>query len=212
MDIWFHPTPYSACDYLSMLRLKLNHVSKRGYRTFAITLWKKLFWPFHCEHQLIGVPVIHSRLRIHIIIRIHIVVRWHLPTHTYIYGSQVISDVGNYTIINANVRYILPGAQDEAIFGSHMQACSWRGAQFNVRGHPEGSQYCLVITYWRNTVRPIITRSCLTTHSNVFIIYHFPTNAQRNVPKNRPSRRGMECFVNQKKMIDILHLSLSHFF
>ena len=28
MDKWFHPTLYWACDYLSMLGLKLNHVSK----------------------------------------------------------------------------------------------------------------------------------------------------------------------------------------
>ena len=32
MDKWFHPTLYQACDYLSMLGLKLNHVSKRGHR------------------------------------------------------------------------------------------------------------------------------------------------------------------------------------
>ena len=30
MDKKFHPTLYRACDYLSMLGLKLNHVSKRG--------------------------------------------------------------------------------------------------------------------------------------------------------------------------------------
>ena len=30
MDKWFHPTLYHACDYLSMLGLGLNHVSKRG--------------------------------------------------------------------------------------------------------------------------------------------------------------------------------------
>ena len=33
MDKSFHPLLYWACNYLSMLRLKLNHVSKRGYRT-----------------------------------------------------------------------------------------------------------------------------------------------------------------------------------
>ena len=27
---WFHPTVYNGCSYSSMLRLKLNHVSKRG--------------------------------------------------------------------------------------------------------------------------------------------------------------------------------------
>ena len=32
MDKLFHPTLYMACDYVSMLGLKLNHVSKRGYR------------------------------------------------------------------------------------------------------------------------------------------------------------------------------------
>ena len=30
MDKYFHPTYHRACDYLSMLGLKLNHVSKRG--------------------------------------------------------------------------------------------------------------------------------------------------------------------------------------
>ena len=30
MDTYFHPTPYNGCDYLSVLGLKLNHVSKRG--------------------------------------------------------------------------------------------------------------------------------------------------------------------------------------
>ena len=31
-DKWFHLTFYQACDYLSMLGFKLNHVSKRGPR------------------------------------------------------------------------------------------------------------------------------------------------------------------------------------
>ena len=30
MDKCFHPTVYNGCDYLSMLGLKLNHVSKRA--------------------------------------------------------------------------------------------------------------------------------------------------------------------------------------
>ena len=30
MDKLFHPTLYKACDYLSMLGLKFNHVSKGG--------------------------------------------------------------------------------------------------------------------------------------------------------------------------------------
>ena len=33
MDKWCHPTLYCACDYSSMLELKLTHVSKRGYCT-----------------------------------------------------------------------------------------------------------------------------------------------------------------------------------
>ena len=32
----FHPTLYCACDYLSMLGLKLNHISKRGHRTIPL--------------------------------------------------------------------------------------------------------------------------------------------------------------------------------
>ena len=31
MDKWFHPTVYNGCNYLSMLGLKLNHVSKSGH-------------------------------------------------------------------------------------------------------------------------------------------------------------------------------------
>ena len=31
MDKWFHPTFYNECNYLSMLGLKLNHVSKRSH-------------------------------------------------------------------------------------------------------------------------------------------------------------------------------------
>ena len=40
VEVWewmgkaFHPTLYWACDYLSMLGLKLIHVSKRGPGTF----------------------------------------------------------------------------------------------------------------------------------------------------------------------------------
>ena len=42
MDKQFHPTHYWVCDYLSMLGLKLNHVSKRGpwYSHWDFLLWK----------------------------------------------------------------------------------------------------------------------------------------------------------------------------
>ena len=43
MDKKFHPTLCWACDYLSMLVLKLNHVSKRGYSShhlIAILGWR----------------------------------------------------------------------------------------------------------------------------------------------------------------------------
>ena len=36
MDQWFHPTLYWACNYLSMLGLKLIHVSKLGPRSIAV--------------------------------------------------------------------------------------------------------------------------------------------------------------------------------
>ena len=42
----FHPTFYWACDYLSVLTLKLIHVSKRGYR-----------WLYHCSLTLSYVTV-----------------------------------------------------------------------------------------------------------------------------------------------------------
>ena len=38
MDKLFHPTLYWVCDYLSMLGLRLNHVSKSGLRSYC--KWK----------------------------------------------------------------------------------------------------------------------------------------------------------------------------
>ena len=34
MDRKFHPIHYNGCNYLSMLGLKINHVSKRGHSSF----------------------------------------------------------------------------------------------------------------------------------------------------------------------------------
>ena len=36
---YFHPTHYRTCDYLSILGLKLNYVSKRGPRKEASLYW-----------------------------------------------------------------------------------------------------------------------------------------------------------------------------
>ena len=54
MDKSLHPTLYNGCDYLSMLGLKLNHVSKRGptWRhkpgsTLALVLVSCLMAPSH---------------------------------------------------------------------------------------------------------------------------------------------------------------------
>ena len=38
MDKLFHPTHYNGCNYLSMLGLKSNHVSKRGHRKIGLIL------------------------------------------------------------------------------------------------------------------------------------------------------------------------------
>ena len=45
MDKLFHPTLYQACNYLSMLGLKLNHVSKRGHWSCA-TSWSFARLPY----------------------------------------------------------------------------------------------------------------------------------------------------------------------
>ena len=45
MDKYFYPALNWACDYLSMLRLKLNHVSKRGPRIcFKAHYGYETFW------------------------------------------------------------------------------------------------------------------------------------------------------------------------
>ena len=48
MDKLFHPTLYSACDYLSMLRLKLIHVNESGPRSKNIDL----ALPQYSDHSL----------------------------------------------------------------------------------------------------------------------------------------------------------------
>ena len=44
MDKWFHPTLYQTCDYLSMLGLKWNRVSKMGPVSI---LYQLMIWLIH---------------------------------------------------------------------------------------------------------------------------------------------------------------------
>ena len=55
MDKLFHPILYMACDYLSMLKLKLIHVGKRGPMSleqvghyFTDTIFKYIFSYENC--------------------------------------------------------------------------------------------------------------------------------------------------------------------
>ena len=41
---WSHPTDYNGCNYLSMLGLKLNHVSKSGSRNHIYSWTFKAYW------------------------------------------------------------------------------------------------------------------------------------------------------------------------
>ena len=52
MDKYFHPTLYNGCSYLSMLWLKLNHVSKKGpwCHQEQLTSWAKVD-PALCHHM-----------------------------------------------------------------------------------------------------------------------------------------------------------------
>ena len=43
MDKQFYPTIYNGCDYLSMLGLKLNHISKRGPRNNSRCIYLTAF-------------------------------------------------------------------------------------------------------------------------------------------------------------------------
>ena len=55
MDKLFYPTLYNGCNYLSMLGLKSNHVSKRGHGTKLCTYFMcrtvvdTKMWKFHCN-------------------------------------------------------------------------------------------------------------------------------------------------------------------
>ena len=46
MDKWFHPTLHHWCNYLSMMGLKLNHVSKRGPCPLFTMRYGILLWPY----------------------------------------------------------------------------------------------------------------------------------------------------------------------
>ena len=64
----FHPIHYNVCNYLSMLGLKLNHVSKRGHRrqpqsisTSLNCKWIEYFafallWNFWLVHIILSLP------------------------------------------------------------------------------------------------------------------------------------------------------------
>ena len=51
-----HPTLYWACDYLSMLRIKLNHVSKRGHYWCSLLL-ANLTLSFKVTFLALGYPL-----------------------------------------------------------------------------------------------------------------------------------------------------------
>ena len=52
MDKWFHPTHYWACDYLSMLGLKLIHVIKRCPWYSQVSLLRGLLVQYQLLHGL----------------------------------------------------------------------------------------------------------------------------------------------------------------
>ena len=69
MDKWFHPTLYLVCDYLSMLGLKLIHVSKSGPRWSSQLQLITINWLMHyeiqwlwCEHMKIDIWLIRYQI------------------------------------------------------------------------------------------------------------------------------------------------------
>ena len=53
----FHLTLYQACDYLSMLGLKLNHVSKRGPWSFKHKIPSSQYRDYNFEDKTIYGPI-----------------------------------------------------------------------------------------------------------------------------------------------------------
>ena len=55
MDKWFHPAFYNGCNYLSMLGLKLNHVSKRapGALHHIMLCDHSTYWQFVAAYALV---------------------------------------------------------------------------------------------------------------------------------------------------------------
>ena len=57
MDKSFHPTVHNGCNYLSILGLKLNHVSKRGHRKIYF-VQKQILLSFDYIYSLISYSLI----------------------------------------------------------------------------------------------------------------------------------------------------------
>ena len=65
MDKQFHPTLYWTCDYLSMLGLKFNHVSKRDHRCTDCVWWnnetRQMICISHHRHMSYTIICLSSR-------------------------------------------------------------------------------------------------------------------------------------------------------
>ena len=70
MDKYFHPMHHNGCNYLSMLGLKLNHVSKRGHRSPTTRLWAEQFVKADKKGNL-NVHKAGKSLHVHILQNIH---------------------------------------------------------------------------------------------------------------------------------------------
>ena len=111
MDKKFHPIVYNECDYLSMLGLKLNPVSKRGP-----------WWHYNGDIGLLALAQVRAcclKARSHYLNQCWIVIKvvlWHLPEIDFTRSGHEITHNMSLKIVILQLLPYLFGANELMIY------------------------------------------------------------------------------------------------
>ena len=174
MDKWFHPTLYNGCNYLSMLGLKLNHVSKRG--PMELRAWMNR-WHLHEMDKCDLLMII-------------------LYFHRYDTNLYIITSMESFiqyltSTVQISLKFIPRGQINT--FPSLVQIMVWRRPGDKPLSEPLLASL-LTHTYitrpqWVQTIQYMKVKSCLFTRvecvcpsclltSPLFTCYHYVTTTQ----------------------------------
>ena len=152
MDKWFHPTLYQACNYLSMLGLKLNHVSKRGH-----TSWTR---------QLIFLPDFKDCLGISQVTLLRIMGRYYLRC-TWSLDNFRINHSLYWALIHQSVRR-LSGKSHKV--SKPWDWMLWSSYRFKISKHTsKKTTYIYISVEWAN-YSPAVAGNILRPNCHLFVI------------------------------------------